>query len=99
MSKESQYDAHLFVCTNTKDGKPSCGPKGGMELRDKLKASCKKEPWSKRVRVNGAGCLGRCEEGITAVLYPKGKWFTHLTKEDEEQLKNVLIETLGEEAK
>jgi (2Fe-2S) ferredoxin len=37
------------------------------------------EPWSKEVRVNASGCLGHCERGISAVLYPQGEWFFDLT--------------------
>jgi (2Fe-2S) ferredoxin len=34
------------------------------------------------VRVNAAGCLGQCEQGIAAVLYPKGEWFLNLMPGD-----------------
>jgi hypothetical protein len=50
-------------------------------LRAELKRFAKEQGWGARVRVNASGCLGRCEEGIAAVLYPQSEWFTELTPE------------------
>jgi len=38
------------------------------------------------VRVNGAGCLDRCELGCTMVIYPEGVWYTYASKEDVEEI-------------
>ncbi|MGZ3712571.1 MAG: (2Fe-2S) ferredoxin domain-containing protein [Bdellovibrionota bacterium] len=79
---EPKFTAHLFICTNDRgpDGKrESCGPKGSEELKKKVKAACKAKGFpSGAVRINGSGCLDQCERGITAVLYPEGKWFLDL---------------------
>lgn len=83
---QNNYKAHLFVCTNDRgpDGKrPSCAHKGSAELRDAVKMACR---GMKGVRINNAGCLDRCEQGITAVLYPEGQWFENLTKDDTQKL-------------
>ncbi|MGE4233948.1 MAG: ferredoxin [Bacteriovoracia bacterium] len=94
------YKAHLFICTNDrtgaqqKDGKPpkgSCAQKGSLELRDKVKASCKGKG---EIRVNAAGCLGYCSKGIAAVLYPQEKWFFDLTSGDTEKLVSAVDEAL-----
>lgn len=81
---ESYFDVHFFVCCNERDGgKASCGPSGGKWIKDRLKEEVKKaqkemasEDSRKkiRVRVNQAGCLGRCDEGVVAVNYPSGEW-------------------------
>jgi (2Fe-2S) ferredoxin len=34
------------------------------------------------VRVNKAGCLGRCDEGPVLVVYPDNVWYTYVDKED-----------------
>lgn len=82
--------AHVFVCTNEKKGE-SCGEKGGAKLRSRVKDLSKEHPeWKGQVRINSSGCLGRCEEGIVAVVYPQGKWLTGLESKDE----NVLIEAV-----
>ncbi len=88
--------AHLFVCTNDRGPgakRESCCPKGAQELRDKVKSLCK-EKGLKGVRINSAGCLDRCEQGITAVLYPKGEWFLNLKPGDEEKLVQAVAAAL-----
>lgn len=96
MSDSNNLEAHLFVCTNQRESGESCGQKGGAELRDQLKAMCKEKSrgWKGRVRVNAAGCLGRCEEGIVAVLYPQSKWFTRLDKKSEFVVMKALSDVL-----
>lgn len=89
------YKAHLFICTAKKANGECCGAKGSEDLRAKVKSLAKNHPeWKGQVRVNTAGCLDRCEEGITAVLYPQGKWFTHLESNDEQVLLNAIDEAL-----
>ena len=39
-----------------------------------------------RVRVNIAGCLDRCQEGPTVVVYPEGVWYRIATREDVDEL-------------
>ncbi|HEY8280409.1 MAG TPA: (2Fe-2S) ferredoxin domain-containing protein [Bdellovibrionota bacterium] len=94
---EPNYKAHLFVCTNDRgpDGKrPSCAHKGSAELRDAVKAACKKFP-AGSVRVNNAGCLDQCENGIAAVIYPDRKWLLGLQKTDVEPLVKAVEEIVG----
>lgn len=88
---EKNLKAHLFVCTNEKKGL-YCGERGGAKLRSRVKDLSKEHPeWKGRVRVNSSGCLGRCEDGIVAVLYPQGQWFTNLDAKDDA----VLIEAVA----
>ena len=93
---DHKLDAHLFICVNQKEGKECCANKGASELKDALKKMSKdpKRGWHGRVRINNSGCLGHCEEGITAVLYPEGKWFTNLEKDDVEVLAEAVAEAL-----
>lgn len=97
MAGGRKLEAHVFVCCNMRDGdRRSCGKSGGAELRDRLKALCA-EPgreWAGRVRINQAGCLGRCEEGLVAVIYPQGEWFTSLKPEDSDRIMASLSEFL-----
>ncbi len=88
---DKKLDAHLFICTNKKDGKECCANKDAGALRDALKTISKeKKEWMGRVRINNSGCLGHCENGIAAVLYPEGKWFTNLTKDDVKILESAV---------
>lgn len=96
MSDGKNLEAHLFICTNVRETEGSCSQKGSVELREKVKKLCQDESrgWHGRIRVNTAGCLGRCEEGITAVLYPQAKWMTHLTKDSAHILEKELSAVL-----
>ena len=85
---EPFYRAHLFCCTNQrppghKDG--SCGEKGSENLRNYMKKRAK-ELGLEDVRINGAGCLGRCSEGPTVVIYPEGVWHSPKTEADCEEI-------------
>lgn len=71
------FGVHLFVCCNRRPeghARGSCAAKGSEKLRDYMKARVK-ELGLKRVRVNAAGCLDRCELGPCLVVYPEGIWY------------------------
>ncbi|MBU6375610.1 MAG: (2Fe-2S) ferredoxin domain-containing protein [Bdellovibrionales bacterium] len=100
------YDAHLFICTNTRsasaDGKPreSCGAKGSEKLREIVKTSAATRFRGMSLRVNSSGCLGACQEGIVSVCYSRSggaNWNTHLsnTSESAEILLRNIEETLS----
>lgn len=78
------YEAHLFVCCNRRpDGhrRGSCAEKGSEKLRDYMKMRARALGFE-RVRVNTAGCLDRCEQGASVVIYPEGVWYSVRTTED-----------------
>jgi predicted metal-binding protein len=79
------YKTHLFICTASPEKPGKCGHKNSEALRRELKEVCKHE-FGKDVRINASGCLGHCERGINAVIYPSGKWFHELTDKDGAQL-------------
>jgi (2Fe-2S) ferredoxin len=97
MSDGKNLEAHVFVCTNRKEIGESCAARGSLELREALKKVCQNESlgWHGRVRINTAGCLGRCKEGIATVIYPQTKWMTGLDSQTgsvqvENELKKIL---------
>lgn len=89
------YEAHVFCCTNKRAaGHPRgcCADRGGEELRDHMKSRAR-ELGLRKVRINNAGCLDRCELGPTMVIYPEGVWYSCATKEDvDEVLQTHLVE-------
>lgn len=89
---------HLFVCTNSPDRKGKCGFLDSEKLRKRLKERASDEDWGKDVRVNSSGCLGQCENGIAAVIYPKGEWFFHETAnaDSEERIWKALTQAVAE---
>ncbi|MCB0393675.1 MAG: (2Fe-2S) ferredoxin domain-containing protein [Bdellovibrionales bacterium] len=83
----SEFKIHAFICTNKKEGKACCADKGGRELKDRLKEHFRNRPeFRGKLRVNASGCLGFCEKGINAVIYPKGEWHFHLKSGDDQLL-------------
>ncbi len=82
------YKTHVFVCTNGSDKPGKCGNKNSEALRQELKQKCKGLP---DVRINSSGCLGFCEKGIAAVIYPQAKWFFELTDADCEKLLQAVV--------
>jgi (2Fe-2S) ferredoxin len=76
---------HVFVCINERaadNPKGSCKLKGGIDVRDRLKAELSSRGLSKIIRANNAGCLDQCEHGITIVVYPEQVWYGHVTVDD-----------------
>jgi (2Fe-2S) ferredoxin len=91
------FDVHLFVCTNRRPNghrRGSCAARGSEPLRDYMKARAK-ELGLKRVRVNSAGCLDRCEFGPTMVIYPEGVWYRADTPEDIDEILTVHVRDHG----
>jgi (2Fe-2S) ferredoxin len=85
----SYYEHHLFFCTNERDdGRPSCGARCGGELRDYAKKKIKSLGLNGagKVRVNNAGCLDRCDEGPTMVVYPEAVWYHCATHADVDEI-------------
>jgi (2Fe-2S) ferredoxin len=89
---ELYFDAHVFCCTNLRpEGNPrgSCAARGSERLRNYMKARAKElglEGRVRRVRVNSAGCLDRCEFGPVMVVYPEGVWYAYRTEADVDEI-------------
>lgn len=93
----SYYQRHVFFCVNQREaGAICCNNHGAQAMRDYAKARVKAlrlDSKGKRIRINNAGCLDRCNEGPVIVIYPEDVWYTYVDKEDideiiEEHLKN-----------
>lgn len=84
----SFYRVHVFCCTNRRpEGHPrgSCADKGSEDLRDYLKARASAAGIA-GVRINGAGCLDRCELGPVMVIYPEAVWYAYRSREDIDEI-------------
>lgn len=93
----SHFHKHVFFCTNQRtDGSDCCGNHGAQRLRDYAKDKVKALGLStekKRIRINSAGCMDRCDDGPVMVVYPEGVWYNYANESDideiiEEHLKN-----------
>ncbi len=85
----SFFENHVFVCCNQRaEGEISCNSAGASDLlaymKDRVKALGL--AGEGRVRVNKAGCLGRCTEGPVIVVYPQETWYTFVDREDIDEI-------------
>lgn len=79
------FARHVFVCINERAAdhpRGSCKLKGGVDVRDRLKAELKTRGLSKTIRANNSGCLDQCEHGVTIVVYPEQVWYGGVTVDD-----------------
>jgi (2Fe-2S) ferredoxin len=91
------YKAHIFCCTNQRpEGhkRGCCASKGSEGLRNYMKRRAK-ELGIQGVRVNGAGCLDRCEFGPCIVIYPEGVWYSPKNEADIDEILNVHVQNGG----
>ena len=95
----SELKAHLFICTsctyNCPDGTES-SPEEAYKMRKNLKTRARELYSKNEVRVSASTCLGECERGIAAVMYPKGKWSLGLRPSDEDKLFTQLTDEAGQ---
>jgi len=83
------FQRHVFVCINERapdNPKGCCKLKGGVDVRDRLKAELSARGLSKVIRANNAGCLDQCESGVTVVVYPEQVWYGGVRVEDVEEI-------------
>ena len=88
-SRMPSFQRHVFVCVNERAAdhpKGSCKLRGGVEVRDRLKAELTARGLSKTIRANNAGCLDQCEQGVTLVVYPEQVWYGRVTVEDIQEI-------------
>ena len=82
------YDVHIFCCVNERPPthkRGCCSLKGSRQLCDYM---CRRAILLglRRIRINHAGCLNRCELGPTMVIYPEGVWYTYRNEEDIDEI-------------
>jgi (2Fe-2S) ferredoxin len=83
------YNRHIFFCTNRRDdGRASCGDHDAKAMREYVKDRVKELGLATPggVRVNSAGCLGRCALGPMVVVYPEGVWYSYKDRQDLDEI-------------
>jgi len=68
---------HVLVCGNV-----DCAERGSLALIDELRRLIKQAGLAVDVRVTRTGCMGRCGEGPTLVVYPDGVWYRGVVASD-----------------
>jgi (2Fe-2S) ferredoxin len=85
----SLYKKHVFICENVRDeadARGSCSQKGSPALREKFKATIAERGLKGLCRINKAGCLGTCNQGISMVIYPDGIWYGKILEADIDEI-------------
>ncbi len=80
-----RFERHVFVCQNGRgadDPRGCCAGKGAAEVLDRLKAEVHRRGLKRTIRINKAGCLDQCAEGVSMVVYPEGVWYGRVTPAD-----------------
>lgn len=81
----SNFDRHVFVCTNQREpgsARGCCSPDGSDELHRRFKEEAAAAGLKGVVRANKAGCLDQCEHGPVVVVYPEQVWYGFVTEGD-----------------
>ena len=83
------FKRHIFVCTNQRspdDPRGSCSKLGSQALHEVFKQETKRLNLKGIVRANKAGCLDRCSDGPSVVIYPEGVWYSVKTEADVKEI-------------
>ena len=67
---------HVFICLNERkpgDPRGDCASKGAAQCLALLKGEAHKRGL-KGIRIQRAGCLDQCEQGVSIVVYPEADW-------------------------
>jgi cob(I)alamin adenosyltransferase len=84
------YGRHLIVCTGDQCGSAEQGEAVARRALETL-GERRKLRNPERVKCSTASCLGVCQGGPVAVVYPDGVWYHHL---DEERIAAIVREHL-----
>ena len=86
----SFYSKHVFLCENQRaPGEECCANHNARAARDYVKEKVKLLGISteqNHIRINSAGCLGRCELGPVLVVYPEAVWYTYVDQQDLDEI-------------
>jgi len=79
-----RLDAHVFVCTNSRESHDNCADAGGSEVLTEVKGWLRERDafWS-TVSVAETSCLGLCSADGTAIsIQPHNVWYSDVTPEE-----------------
>jgi len=86
----SHYHKHVFFCENQRPaGEDCCNNFNAKAARTYVKDKVKMlgiTTEQNLIRINSAGCLGRCELGPVLVIYPEAVWYTYVDQADLDEI-------------
>ena len=81
----SFYTRHIFFCNNLRrDNKQCCSQYNAKKMYRYAKDKCRQDKilGKDNIGVSESRCLGRCEYGPVAVVYPDNIWYKYVDEED-----------------
>ena len=79
---EVPYNFEVMVCGTT-----SCHSNNSLKVKKAFIDEIEKNGLKDRVKINETGCLGLCEKGPIAIVYPSGTFYCQL---NEEKVKEIV---------
>ena len=82
-------EIQILVCANQRAPgarKPSCGPRGGLEVYRRLKDRVRELGIRERVMVTRTGCLKHCSQGVTVAVWPWNLWYRGVTLDNVDEI-------------
>jgi (2Fe-2S) ferredoxin len=90
----------ILVCLNERppdSSKPSCAPKGALDVYHRFKDRVKELGLRDRVMVTRTGCLKHCSQGVTVAVWPYNLWYREVTEADVEEILQRTVAGDGQE--
>lgn len=85
----SHYKKHVFFCLNLREnGRKCCQDADAKQMREYAKSRVKALDLAGKggIRVNASGCLGRCAQGPSIVVYPDNVWYSYQSQADIDEI-------------
>ena len=82
-------EVQILVCVNDRPPgapKPSCAPRGALEVYRRFKDRVRELGIRDRVMVTRTGCLKHCSRGITVAVWPWNLWYQGVTLDDVDEI-------------
>ncbi len=87
-------EVQILVCVNERGPeahKPSCGPRGSLEVYRRFKDRVREMGLRDGVMVNRTGCLKHCSRGTTVAIWPYNVWYSRVTLEDVDEILETTV--------
>ncbi len=87
-------EIQILVCANDRPpgaAKPSCAPRGALEVYRRFKDRVRDLGIRDRVMVNRTGCLKHCSQGITVAVWPWNLWYRQVTLDDIDEILETTV--------
>ncbi len=83
----SVVQRHIFICNAKKpEGIPDCTEKSGQDIMEAFKSAIYNRNKESEILVSGSSCLGICNFGPAAVVYPEGHWYSGIKIDEVEKI-------------